>query len=371
MFRKETVFVLGAGASWHYGYPTGEELVADVLRCTQRLRQYLERRISANYNAIFQPKIVAQIEGSYPENSWDRWRACIAQCDDLINRLQSTAPLVIDYFLGWNRPLEKLGRAMIACALLERESHGAGKHNYNRVLKYNLGPKSAQFRYQDFNDNWVRFVVHQLLLGCADSSQLDQNNVRFVTFNYDRSLERLLKDALNGADFLKRVDIDAFLAPGRIVHMYGALNGVLPDASGFQAMISGGGVSTFGEADSLLDFCVSASENIRVIDPHSKGLGTECAEAQGMLDAAENVYFLGFGFDPNNTFRLGWPSQRQNRNIYFTNMDDAMTVNKRFAAALNKPAFAGDGARIGYGAEKSTRNCYDAIALDFGALDQN
>src|SRR6202022_1873931 len=30
MFRTPTVFILGAGASWHYGYPTGEELVKKV-----------------------------------------------------------------------------------------------------------------------------------------------------------------------------------------------------------------------------------------------------------------------------------------------------------------------------------------------------
>ena len=369
MFNKETVFVLGAGASWHYGYPTGEELVADVVCCTQRLRQYLERRIRAGFNAFAQPKIVTQLIDAPPINSWDRWQACIAQCDDLINRLESTAPLVIDYFLGWNRPLEKIGRAMIACALFERECYGAGKYNYNRMLKYKKGLKETPFRYEDFNDDWIRFVVHQLLLGCADSSELGQNKVRFVTFNYDRSLEKRLSGALNGAHFLKKVDVEAFLAPGRIVHMYGALEASSPSASGLQALSNGSDISMFSEADNFLDVCVAAAENIRVIDPHNKALGTECADAQALLDAAENIYFLGFGFDPNNTSRLGWPSQRQNRNIYFTNLDDAMTVNKRFALALNKPAYVNGEFRVGYGAEKSIRNCYDAIALDFGALD--
>jgi len=32
MFTSETVFVLGAGASWHYGYPTGEGLVKKVVQ---------------------------------------------------------------------------------------------------------------------------------------------------------------------------------------------------------------------------------------------------------------------------------------------------------------------------------------------------
>jgi hypothetical protein len=31
MFHVPTVFILGAGASWHYGYPTGEDLVKMVI----------------------------------------------------------------------------------------------------------------------------------------------------------------------------------------------------------------------------------------------------------------------------------------------------------------------------------------------------
>jgi hypothetical protein len=27
MFTEPTVLILGAGASWHYGYPTGEEML--------------------------------------------------------------------------------------------------------------------------------------------------------------------------------------------------------------------------------------------------------------------------------------------------------------------------------------------------------
>jgi len=32
MFKNPTVFILGAGASWHYGFPTGEDLVRKVQR---------------------------------------------------------------------------------------------------------------------------------------------------------------------------------------------------------------------------------------------------------------------------------------------------------------------------------------------------
>jgi len=37
MFNRKTVFILGAGASWHYGYPTGEELVRKVIAAAASL----------------------------------------------------------------------------------------------------------------------------------------------------------------------------------------------------------------------------------------------------------------------------------------------------------------------------------------------
>jgi hypothetical protein len=30
-YPRETAFILGAGASWHYGYPTGDRLVKKVV----------------------------------------------------------------------------------------------------------------------------------------------------------------------------------------------------------------------------------------------------------------------------------------------------------------------------------------------------
>jgi hypothetical protein len=32
MFTKNTVLVLGAGASCHYGYPTGDDLIGRILK---------------------------------------------------------------------------------------------------------------------------------------------------------------------------------------------------------------------------------------------------------------------------------------------------------------------------------------------------
>ena len=39
MFKRKTVFILGAGASWHYGHPTGEDLVRKVIGAANRLAE--------------------------------------------------------------------------------------------------------------------------------------------------------------------------------------------------------------------------------------------------------------------------------------------------------------------------------------------
>ena len=40
MFTNKTVFVLGAGASWHYGCPTGEGLTDSVISMATRLSAF-------------------------------------------------------------------------------------------------------------------------------------------------------------------------------------------------------------------------------------------------------------------------------------------------------------------------------------------
>lgn len=44
MFTEPTVFILGAGASWHYGYPTGEKLVEHVIAAATRAADFFVAR---------------------------------------------------------------------------------------------------------------------------------------------------------------------------------------------------------------------------------------------------------------------------------------------------------------------------------------
>ena len=81
MFRKPTVFILGAGASCHYGYPTGEALVAQVLQRAVRLRQMCKSGLklrSAFRMAFGSGGDTASNDKSDIEERWQRKSAFVA-----------------------------------------------------------------------------------------------------------------------------------------------------------------------------------------------------------------------------------------------------------------------------------------------------
>src|SRR5438445_12091565 len=122
MFESQTVIVLGAGASCHYGYPTGEELVQRVINCTQAFREYCKNRKTAGFNINQFPRFMNPTGAEFDhQRSSALWDQQIELCTDLIARLEAVEPVVIDYFLGWNEQLHELGRTMIAAALLQCE----------------------------------------------------------------------------------------------------------------------------------------------------------------------------------------------------------------------------------------------------------
>ena len=43
MIQDKTVLILGAGASWHYGFPTGETLIKEVCKRADKLIKLYEQ----------------------------------------------------------------------------------------------------------------------------------------------------------------------------------------------------------------------------------------------------------------------------------------------------------------------------------------
>ena len=93
MFKAKTVIILGAGASWHYGYPTGEELVKRVLEKARTARKYFTD-YSTNSTAPLanRPRIVSGDDPAVPKDGntglRKQWTTAINKCQDLIERLR-------------------------------------------------------------------------------------------------------------------------------------------------------------------------------------------------------------------------------------------------------------------------------------------
>ena len=132
MFTEPTVLILGAGASWHYGYPTGEALVHQVITTAKRAEAFFRRsagqgpRPQVNMNPA---EFIYRRSGRYPDIAQDRmnrlihdWTNSANDCGELARRLANVAPPVIDAFLNHNDDLREVGAFIIAWSILECES---------------------------------------------------------------------------------------------------------------------------------------------------------------------------------------------------------------------------------------------------------
>lgn len=385
MFEQETVFVLGAGASWHYGYPTGEKLVLDVVELARRLQSECTSRVNSHYVAEV-PKYAPQGNQNYHTF----WGNLGSQCGDLIERLDTVNPLVIDYFLGWNPSLRDIGRLMIAAVILKCDANykRLGANGNREVQLRNSTTKAtsediAKLNLSAFKDKWYRFVIHRLASKCDSSEKLLENKVRFITFNYDCSLELHLFNALSAIDTFKDPDIRKFISD-RVLHVYGGVRcDISPDKYDFEPaeFLNDAYSGWFGDHRRddarwvrFLNSCHEAAKGIRTIDEHDKVHGPTLSQARKWISSAKQLYILGYGFDRLNSERIGLDAIASRTSkveqIFFTNFRDSNAVNKRVGQiAGNYKYFLRDSlisTPTGFTFEKSTRDVYEALEIDFG-----
>jgi len=124
--------------------------------------------------------------------------------------------------------------------------------------------------------------------------------VSFLTFNYDRSVEHFLFSALsNGFSLGEQACIKA-LQKIPIIHLHGSL-GPLP----WQAQSCDDQRHRPYEPVPTTDKLEIASAGIKIVhEDISDGRDQDFQSAKELLTTAEQVYFLGFGYDKTNMQRL-------------------------------------------------------------------
>lgn len=332
MYKSTTTYILGAGASWHYGFPTGDKLITDVAETSDIIAKYFEiESTSIQYN---QPDLI--MEKLYglsktPHLIQHSLIRATEELKELYERIKLINPTVIDYFLTMNPSVSDAGRFAIAFVI--HKCHWAwGKYKNNQNIQGNG------------HDDWYRFIIHNMTLGMTKPEHLTLNNLYFVTFNYDTTLEDNLKSRLNGIDMLRGHPVVEEFIKSRIVHVYGKIThpSPEPDFSAFHnAPIPLAKAHSQPEIREKITRCINAAslsaQHIRTISDQ-KGDGVEEIEtARHFIDVADHLYILGFGFDENNCNILGLSEKLLNKQLRLTNFGASPKVQRSIERTFGLP----------------------------------
>lgn len=248
MISRNTVLVLGAGASCSYGLPVGSKLRDLILDIPE---DELDKVPNGNGSSIILPGRGAEFLKAFRRSQY----------------------YSIDAFLAMRGEFVEVGKHAIAMTLLPRESPGA-------LLDSNVG------------DHWYRHLLHAM---DAPWKEIHKNKLSVVTFNYDRSLELILTSALAARYGKTECEARAVVEKFNIVHVYGSLGSLDRNSSDFVP---------YGGATNSSEYFFRAARGLKVI-PESRADSPEFERAKCLLARAEALAFLGFGFDRTNVERLG------------------------------------------------------------------
>lgn len=254
MITSRTVLVLGSGASYPYYFPLGRELSG-----------WITAELGPNgwVKHALRNCGITQEEMDACSNAFIR------------SRLYS-----IDSFLAKRPEFAFVAKAAIAGIIKVAERPTAL-----------LGPPRNEEGKPDRSDDWYRYLWSKL----SDSwEHFDENQMKVITFNYDRSLEQYLLDAMVNTFGKTEDQCGEKLCAIPVEHVYGSVDGPY-------------GVPVEGK-DKLVDYFApdvlrKAAGCLKVI-PEGKNEEEHLARCRKHLLWAERICYLGFSFDPLNLEHL-------------------------------------------------------------------
>jgi len=240
MITKNTVLILGAGASSHLDYPLGKGLINEI--CS------LEIDIL--------PILLPEFD--------------IVFFREFIQNLKKSQFSSIDQFLENNEKFLGIGKLIITIILKKYD-------NENKLFP----PNSPGWYFEIFN----------YIINCLENNSFKKNNLTIITLNYDRSLEHYLFESIKYRLKLKKEDVIKILKNILIIHIHGCL-GEYPKEFYSNKKMEYLYLKKLSQNLKLLSDIPSENEYKSDIIFWSN----EYKESYKHLKKAERIYFLGFGF---------------------------------------------------------------------------
>lgn len=286
MIATPTVLVLGAGASVHVEYPLGKNLVNDLCRNSDGF-------------------------ANLPMNWTD------IDVGHFLTRLSRAGHYSIDAFLETVPDQSDLGKYLIAREMKRHE-------NIDRL-------------FPPYESGWFQYLFNCLLENNKVSG-FDSSRLSIITFNYDRSLEAYLHEALMARFEMPSDEASSILSQIPIIHVHGSL-GQYPDIPYVSKC----------EANELLEISKQIQIIHQVQDLEDEFCNHEFEQANKLLNEAERIFFLGFGFHPDNIdrFRFFSPNKIDGCEIYATTsgmgpMDREELISRLEPLGFKQNAFVGN-----------------------------
>lgn len=297
MINCETVLVLGAGSSMPYGYPSGKELV-------DRIHESIQNRSKA-YQIV---KLAS--------------RATDEELVTFAKRLRGSDLYSIDRFLADNfrspngdteaeDPQVSIGKMFIAAVI--RECDSADPFDHAKVQERNRG------------GNWLRLLFNKLRQKLHEADRdFESNRLSVVTFNYDMTFERYLNSRLKFWYPEGDNKLQERIRSIPVVHVYGKVRDHSlqasdlkfdPDDPAFGLPFDFDDDGHDDDVESLFEWLTEEwsfeaarigkdAKEVDVIheyrDLDQDELPEQISEARDLLKTADQVIFLGFGYDPMN-----------------------------------------------------------------------
>ncbi len=271
MIHKPTVLILGAGSAVQLNFPTGENL---------------KRRIYQNFENDYPNFPIPSIYKDDPKEEIIKQRRKDAErfCTDLKNLKTN---ITIDYFLKNNRDkYVEIGKLAIIYYLLDYE-------NKSKPLI--------------LDDDWYSLLFSNITRECYRNGHPEEflkNNLKIITFNYDRSFEYFLETGFTSffsSD--KKRELHKILKKIEVQHVYGSL-GQLPWQSDAEKDNNDPNSVAYGESFREKFYRAEYMQGIKIIGDNEISFKDELSKIIGW---GERVVFMGFAFDENNLKMLGLP----------------------------------------------------------------
>lgn len=262
MFKRNTVFIIGAGCSAELRLPIGSELLD---------------RIYYTFSDI-DPERRDELMDAFIRSGVSGANANVGRRVSNFTAGLSTAPS-IDQYLDFHRDdaaLVMLGKCAVASEILHAE--GASE----------LGERYVT---DPLPDVWLRRLLY-LMMDATDKSDPSAifNNVTFITFNYDRTIEVFFKRAIQALVHCSSEETEQILKKLHVWHPYGTVGGSGPAAPGMATP-----KAAFTERRIQAMDVLVAAKGLRTF---TEGAADELerSEMRAVLRGAQQIVFLGFSY---------------------------------------------------------------------------